>query len=290
MIGRILGVGLMVCSVLVIGISCNGSVDSSSTLFVPTIPTGKNAITMIAIHGGTFLMGADSSCHTAGDTNYWGDTVHSVILTAFNMSETEVTQEQYLSVMGVNPSSFTGDLTRPVEMVSWYDAVRFCNSLSLITGKTACYDLSNSDSTQWKCDMTQNGYRLPSEAEWEYAAKAGNDSCNYYWGNDTATLNVNSWNLNNSDYFAHPVGTKTANAFGLYDMSGNVWQWCNDWYGTYRSLAQSDPAGATTGDSRTLRGGSWEVIVATSFRSAFRYSDFPASRYYDIGFRIVSRP
>ena len=255
---------------------------------------------MIAIPGGTFLMGADSLCHTVGGVNLQGDSVHQVTLTAFSMSETDVTQEQYWEVTGTNPSTYMHDsvvshsdsILRPVENVNWYDAVRFCNKLSSLSGKDNCYDISNSDSTLWACDFTKNGYRLPTEAEWEYAAKAGNDSCNYYWGNgsDTATLDAHAWNSHNNNGLPQPVATKPANGFSLYDMAGNVWQWCNDWYETYSSAAQNDPTGATTGYYRMWRGGGCYYDVATNYRSAFRYSYYFGGPDNLVGFRVVSLP
>ncbi len=252
-----------------------------------TVVVISGTLNLIAIPGGTFLMGADSSCQSVGGINLQGDTVHLVTLTGFNIGETDVTQELYKDVMGVNPSYFNAGVDanlRPVEAVSWYNAVRFCNRISDLLGKDSCYNISNSDSTLWTCDMTKNGYRLPTEAEWEYVAKAGNDSGNYYWGNgsDTATMNANSWNYNNSGYTTHPVATKPANAFGLYDMSGNVWQWCNDWCGAYNNGVQIYRP--------VFRGGSWFGDNVQFYRSAFRGCDFAWELDNYVGFRMVSRP
>jgi formylglycine-generating enzyme required for sulfatase activity len=238
----------------------------------------QRPIVMKDIPAGTFNMGE------AGIA----EPVHQVTLSAFRMQETEVTQEQYVAVMGINPAYFDTGATaplRPVEQVSWYDAVKYCNALSLRVGLTAVYDTST-----WIADFTKNGYRLPTEAQWEYACR-GNTTTPYWWGADTNGMGARAWWRGNSDSTTHPVAAKPANAYGLCDMTGNVWEWCNDWYGAYSSGAQSDPPGPDSNpDSyRVIRGGSWNYTDAP-LRSAIRDIGLPGYRYfnfYGFGFRVV---
>ncbi len=206
---------------------------------------------------------------------------HQVTLSSFAMQETDVTQEQYAAVMDTNPSYFntgTGASLRPVENMSWYDAVKYCNALSLLSGLTVVYDTS-----AWTADFSKTGYRLPTEAQWEYACRAGSTT-EYWWGPDTNGIGARTWWYYNSGNTTHPVATKLANSYGLYDMTGNVYQWCNDWYGAYT-------AGAATGTSRVLRGGSWvndrSTVDVDDFRSAYRNYDIPSSSNFNVGFRVV---
>ena len=162
-------------------------------------------------------------------------TQHEVTITKpFYMGKYVVTQEQYEAIMGNNPSHFKG-AQNPVEMVSWDDAQAFCQKLSKKSGKTV---------------------RLPTEAEWEYACRAGT-STKYYSGDSEEDLKRVAWYEANSNDTTHPVGQKEPNKFGLYDMHGNVWQWCQDWYGDYTANEVADPQGPAQGASRVLRGGSW---------------------------------
>ncbi len=236
---------------------------------------------------------------------YDDETQHSVTLSAFYMGKYEVTQEQYLAVMGNNPSWFTsgaaaGEIQgkRPVEMVSWYNAIVFCNRLSMKEGLTPAYSIGGntnpgvwgtvptSSNATWDavvCNWNANGYRLPTEAEWEYACRAGTTTV-YYTGN---TISDNTgWYVNNSGNKTHEVGKKPANAYGLYDMHGNVDEWCWDWYGSYGSAAQTDPVGASSGSYRVLRGGGWGN-VAEGLRSANRNTGYPSSRINHLGFRVL---
>ncbi|MBN1426019.1 formylglycine-generating enzyme family protein [Candidatus Fermentibacteria bacterium] len=237
---------------------------------------------MVSLSGGTFQMGS---------TSQWADSdeqpVHTVTVSSFYMSKYEVTQAQYQEVMGTNPSYFQG-ANRPVERVTWYDAARFCNALSVSEGLTPCYNESN-----WSCTFSANGYRLPTEAEWEYACRAGTTT-DYYNGNETQSgcspidpnLNLIGWYCGNANNQTHDVGGKQPNSFGLYDMSGNVWEWCNDWYGSYSSGSQTDPTGPSSGSYRVLRGGRW-YDYAQCCRSANRFYNSPGgSSRYD-GFRPV---
>jgi len=239
--------------------------------------------------------------------------VHTVTFTqSFSMGKYEVTQAQYQAVMGSLPSSLTsgtnygrGD-NYPVYYVSWYDALVFCNKLSIAEGLTPAYRIKNSTDpstwgsvptsrdTDWDAvtiDGDSNGYRLPTEAQWEYAAKGGNTGEAFtYSGSDTvgdvAWYSGNNGSSGSADYGSKAVGTKAPNGLGLYDMSGNVYEWCWDWYGTYPSDSQTDPQGASSGSLRVLRGGGWSNS-ATYVRSAYRDDTDPYVRYGDIGFRIL---
>lgn len=175
---------------------------------------------MVKVTGGTFLMGTTEE---QGSDSYNERPVHSVTLSEYWMGETEVTQELWTAVMGSNPSSFTGDNQRPVELVSWDNCQLFISKLNKLTGLS---------------------FRLPTEAEWEYAARGGNASQGYLF-NGSNTIDEVAWNYANSgslgfndpNYGTHAVGTKAPNELGLYDMSGNVYEWCQDWYGNYSSSA-----------------------------------------------------
>jgi formylglycine-generating enzyme required for sulfatase activity len=231
---------------------------------------------LVFIQGGTFQMG---DMFGDGDSNE--KPVHSVTLRSFYVSKYEVTQSLYQSVMNSNPSYFTGIDYRPVEEVSWYDAINFCNSLSQRDRLTPCYMVNGTNVT---CNFNANGYRLGTEAEWEFAAKGGTLSQGYkYSGSDTAD-NV-AWYFDNTGGQTHPVGTKAPNELGLYDMSGNVWEWCWDWYGYYSSEALTDPTGPSSGSDRVFRGGSW-IFYSSNVRVASRYRGDPTTRYYTIGFRL----
>ena len=196
-----------------------------------------------------------------------GEVQHSVTLTrGFWMSDHETTQAEYKSVMGSNPSRFNG-LTLPVEMVSWNDAVSYCAKLTareLAAGRI----------------VAGQAYRLPTEAEWEYAARAGTTRA--YAGE----LGSMGWYNVNSGSKTHAVKGKQANGWGLYDMHGNVWEWCADWYGDYPSESVTDPMGATSGSYRVIRGGSW-LYGAGFCRSADRHGSGPGDRISGLGFRSV---
>ncbi len=212
---------------------------------------------MVPIKGETFMMGEKD-----GKDN----PQHKVILSDFSICSMQVTQEQYEAIMGINPSYFKGkDL--PVERVSWHDAVAFCKKLSEISGEQ---------------------YRLPTEAEWEYCCRAGSDT-EYCFGDDEANLGEYAWYSDNSAGETHPVGTKKPNNWGLYDMHGNVWEWCSDWYGEYPEGDTTDPSGPKKGQGRVLRGGSWN-LVAPCCRAAYRLRDTPANRSSIFGFGVVASP
>lgn len=242
---------------------------------------------MLPVAGGSFDMGSNN-----GD----GDErpVHRVTVSSFFMSATEVTQAQYEVVMGTNPSAFMSGSDasrRPVEKVSWFDAVLFCNKLSQKEGYEPAYYsdekyqtvYTGGERVYWK--GSANGYRLPTEAEWEYAARGGAVGRGYPYVGITIPDEV-AWYTDNSRGTTQPVGTKKPNELGIYDMSGNVWEWCWDWYGAYGSGSVTNPAGSISGSYRVLRGGSWYYNTSRT-RIAYRYSNSPSGRYGDVGFRLV---
>ena len=212
------------------------------------------------IPAGTFTMGI-------------GNEAHEVTLTKpFKMGVHEVTQAQYEQVMGVNPSHFKG-AENPVEEVSWGDAVEFCRRLSDLPAEKAA----------------GNVYRLPTEAEWEYACRAGTTTM-YSFGDDDSELGDYAWFLENSGTKTHPVGRKQPNAWGLYDMHGNVWEWCQDRYGDYPSGSVTEPTGPAVGSARLIRGGCW-FFTAGYCRSAYRFGYGPSNRINrTLGFRVCLSP
>jgi formylglycine-generating enzyme required for sulfatase activity len=213
---------------------------------------------MIFVEGGTFQMGSNS-----GEEDEKPE--HSVTLSSFNIGKYEVTQAQWNSVMGNNPSHFSGCDDCPVETVSWNDVQDFIRKLNAQTGRN---------------------YRLPTEAEWEYAAKGGKKSKGFTYSGSN-DLNSVAWNSDNSGDKTHVVGSKQANELGVYDMTGNVWEWCFDWYGTYSTYREIDPTGASSGENRVLRGGCW-FSNASFCRISNRIRDDEDGRYYNCGFRLVA--
>jgi formylglycine-generating enzyme required for sulfatase activity len=230
---------------------------------------------MVLVEGGTFQMGSNNG-------KSYEKPVHTVTVKSFYLGKYEVTQKEWAEVMGSSPSRFKGD-NLPVENVSWFDAVEYCNKRSLKEGLVPAYRGSGDSIT---CDFKATGYRLPTEAEWEYAAKGGNKDYmvfEYAGGNSPGAV---AWYKDNSGYQTHPVGTKQPNSLGLYDMSGNVWEWCWDRYGRYSGGSQSDPVGASLGSNRVIRGGSFR-FTAADVRSASRYLSEPSSRNDNFGFRLL---
>ena len=191
---------------------------------------------------------------------------HQVTISqSFYLGKYEVTQTQWVAVMGSNPSEFKGR-TQPVEKVSWDDVQAFIQRLNTKEGT--------------------NAYRLPTEAEWEYAARAGTDTTRY-WGDSTDEMGQHAWFTQNSGEKTHPVGQLKPNAWGLYDMMGNVWEWVSDWYGEkyYTNSPRINPTGPNSGSSRVLRGGGWRYYP-DNVRSAYRFYITPGLRHYDLGFRL----
>jgi len=252
--------------------------------------SGGIDLSLVSISGGTFQMGSylnpafEVVVDIGGvDTVYNRERpVHRVTLDGFKISTREITQAQFMAVMGYNPSKFLGSPNLPVEQVSWKDAVRFCNKLSEMTGLEPCYNLQS-----WECDFSRNGFRLPTEAEWEYACRAGSE-LEFFSGSSTSDLARVAWFVANSAGTTHEVGLKIPNTAGLYDTHGNVWEWCNDWYGSYHCNSEINPRGPERGYWRVLRGGSW-ASSASECRSAFRRAGHPEQGNSTTGFRVVRR-
>ena len=234
--------------------------DASST-GNQTFTVNGVSFTMIAVKGGTFTMGATLE---QGSDAYNDKPTHQVTLSDYYIGETEVTQELWQAVMGSNPSDFSGT-NLPVEGVSWNDCQTFITKLNQLTGKN---------------------FRLPTEAEWEYAARGGQKSRGYEYAGSN-TLSDVAWY--NSGSKTHPVKQKQANELGLYDMSGNVYEWCQDYYGSYSSNAQTNPTGPSSGSYRVNRGGGWDSS-ASYCRVADRSCNSPGLRDYALGFRVVLLP
>jgi formylglycine-generating enzyme required for sulfatase activity len=288
------------------------------------------SIEMVQIPAGTFMMGSP----TTEPNRSSNETQHSVTLTqSFKMSKYQVTQKQYQAVMGALPTSLPGSSygvgdNYPVYYVSWYDAIVFCNKLSMLEGLDPVYSISDStDPDDWGTIPTSsddtwnavvtvssaNGYRLPTEAEWEYACRgsypnkatetntmpfgigdgtkmeSGMANFDVTYPYDLAHSPAGEYNDTSATGYlgrTTTVGSYQANNYGLYDMHGNVWERCWDWYKADITVDTNDPTGAVTGSFRVIRGGDW-YGNARSLRSAFRFNSFPDSRYYDIGFRLV---
>ena len=226
-------------------------------IFYQTFYVNGVSFQMAKVIGGTFMMGA--TLEQSLDRNE--RPVHQVTLAGnYYIGKTEVTQALWKAIMGSNPSYFKGD-NRPVEQVSWNDCQTFIKKLNQATGEN---------------------FRLPTEAEWEFAARGGNNSRHYLYSGSDVLYTV-AWCTDGSSGTTHDVATKPANELGLYDMSGNVWEWCSDWYGSYSSSSQTNPNGPSSGASRVYRGGSWGSMVGCRSRR----DDSPDCRGYDLGFRLA---
>jgi len=241
---------------------------------------------LVLVEGGTYAMGSAS-----GEPDE--KPVHNVTVATLLVGRTEITQQQYARVIGLNPSLLTQGSAddRPVERVSWYDAVEYCIKLSELDGLDPVYTLTDRKpavgspvkSATVTVDASKNGYRLPTEAEWEWAARGGRLSHGWLLagGNDP-------WVVAWTDGTGGPstVGKKKPNELGLYDLSGNVWEWCSDWYGPYRRDSVTDPEGAALGILKVGRGGSWHAAPWMA-RVTARSFDNPGSRSNNLGFRLA---
>jgi len=251
---------------------------------------------MILISGGTFTMG--SPANEEGRAS--NEIQRSITLSSFYISRYTISQREYQDIMGRNPSTFRGE-NLPVENITWWDALEYCNRRSQKERLAQVYTIDKDKGTAtWNRGAA--GYRLPTEAEWEYACRAGtstpyntgikitSDQANFdgVWKEEVTNEFGATTRILRGEYREKttPVGTFAANARGLFDMHGNVWEWCWDLYGPYPSGTQTNPIGALTGSSRVMRGGSWNN-TAENIRSAHRIDYDPGSKAYDIGFRVV---
>ena len=255
-------------------VSTTASTVSVSPVQVPAVPSNTisdDAITipvkdgicieMVKVEGGTFMMGATSEMKNPNSNE---KPVHQVTLTNdYYMGKYEVTQALWQAVMGSNPSEYKGD-NLPVETVSWNDCQKFISKLNSLTGRM---------------------FRLPTEAEWEYAARGGKESRGYQYSGSSNISDV-AWYDENSGSKTHPVGTKQANELGIYDMTGNVWEWCSDWYSSYSSSSQTNPTGSDSGSARVSRGGGW-FNDASYCRLSVRFYYTPDFRLDILGLRLA---
>ena len=231
---------------------------NTSESAIETFTVNGVSFNMIRVESGMFMMGSIGS-----DSWFPEKIVHRVTLSSYSIGETEVTQELWQTVMGSNPSEFKGAKC-PVEQVSWEDCLKFILKLNLMTGRK---------------------FRLPTEAEWEFAARGGVKSRGYKYSGGNNIDDV-AWYSVNSVRKTHTVKTKSANELGLYDMSGNVWEWCADWYGGYDSWAQSNPVGPSSGSGRVYRGGGWHYD-AWYCRVSYRNYNTPDYRLSSLGLRLA---
>jgi len=264
--------------------------DNSKTVVQKKKDKQTNAESnMVRVLGGTFIMGSPDN-EPERDSN---EIQHKVTVNPFYMGKYPVTQIEYKEVMGINPSYFKGD-NLPVEMVNWFDTVEYCNKLSQKERLMSAYTINGSgDSRTVSCNWNANGYRLPTEAEWEYACRSGTATPFSTGNNITTSLanydGDNPYNNNSRGEYQHgptPVGNFAPNSWGLYDMHGNVWEWCWDWYGDYSIEDQTDPKGTPWGFDHVKRGGCWDSH-ARYLRSAYRGHDSPLHKILRLGFRIV---
>jgi formylglycine-generating enzyme required for sulfatase activity len=264
----------------------SSTVKTNVTTSAPATITHPGGGDMILLSAGTFDMGCTAAQQADGNCLSRESPVHTVTLTHdFYMGETEVTQGEYQSVMGSNPSSFSScGSTCPVEDITWHEMAEYANALSVLDGLTECFTCTSGSCTTPNSPYTCDGYRLPTEAEWEYVARAGTDY--FYAGSDI--IGDVAWYTSNSSGATHPVAQKDPNDWGLYDMSGNVYEWTWDWYdsGYYSSSPSSDPEGPTSGSSRVRRGGGYGSN-ARYLRVSFRHYATPSYRSGNISLRLT---
>jgi formylglycine-generating enzyme required for sulfatase activity len=236
----------------------------------------------VLVKGGTFKMG-NTFEEDAFEDEF---PVHPVTLSDFYIGTYEVTQAEWEAVMGSNPSTFKSP-NKPVESISWYDAVNFCNKLSQKDGLKPCYTIGKNNRVT--CDWTADGYRLPTEAEWEFAARGGNDSKGYMYAGSNSLSDV-AYFKDNSLGMSQSVGQRKPNELGIYDMSGNVWEWCWDWYSNSYGTAdsQTNPHGIDFAVEKCRRGGGW-AQAAKSARSSNRLGTPPDLKFNYVGIRLVRK-
>jgi formylglycine-generating enzyme required for sulfatase activity len=256
---------------------------------VSAIAQNRPGNDFILIQGGTFTMGSPAGEPERGTD----ETQHRVTVGDFYIAKSEVTQREWTALMGNNPSEFKGD-NLPVEQVTWFDAVRFCNNRSAREGLVPSYIISG-ETVTW--NRNANGYRLPTEAEWEYACRAGTTTP-FNIGNNITDREANFYNHygynNNSSGRVTggsrgrtiPINSYAANSWGLFDMHGNVADWCWDWYGEYGTAVQNNPQGAASGTLRVNRGGGWNDFPK-HIRSAYRAATPPGNSSFNLGFRLA---
>ena len=259
-------------------------VPARKTVLPPReLTSPSTGMVLVRIEPGEFLMGSPDSDKDAEDDE---KPRHRVRITrSFYLGKYEVTKAEYEAMMGDNPSYFKGSPKSPVESVSWLNAARFCNQLSEREGLKPMYEISGT--TIQVPDWNGTGYRLPTEAEWEYACRAGT-ATRYSFGDDEARLGEFAWFGSDAGVRTHEVGQKRPNAFGLYDMHGNVLEWCWDWYAAdyYKEPPVDDPRGPSRAELRVIRGGGWGN-EPRYVRSADRDRDAPGFRDFYLGFRVA---
>jgi len=266
-IRRTLGLLAAALGLAAAGLSCSDSGQpaapgAATPAAAPAAVTTKSGIPMVALPGGWFVMGS-------GAGREKDEPPHRVRVSPFLIDRHEVTQDDFARLLGRNPSRWKEGRC-PVEQIRWKDAAEFCNARSRLEGLAPAYDPRT-----WACDFGSGGYRLPTEAEWEYACRAGSPA-EYAGGDAPARLAEAAWFKDARVRRPQPVGLKAPNAWGLYDMHGNVWEWCNDFYAKdyYRESPPEDPRGPATGETRVVRGGCWNSR-APMCRAAYRGDEDP---------------
>jgi formylglycine-generating enzyme required for sulfatase activity len=267
-------------------IGCNDAASSKTSTPQPKVVTTKSGVEMVSLPGGQFMMGTSQGTPEEGPP-------HWVIVSPFLIDRYLVTHDQFVKAQLPDPSHWQENPKTPVERVRWRDAKAYCNERSRLEGLTPSY---NEKTTEWDCDYAANGYRLPTEAEWEYAARAGSETPYDFGGPDQ--LKQYAWFADNAEQKTHPVGQKKPNAWGLYDMYGNVSQWCEDVFSPtyYKESPEKDPTGPRDPGhdvKRVMRGGNWKVGAdqcRATWRQGERTGNTDACFATDFcGFRCVRR-